>query len=244
MGPAKVNAIDAVIPPDGTSMEIPASRDGQGGRTMKILVVDDDPISRKTVTALVGMYGHETVEAEDGVQAWEILQQPDPPLLAILDWMMPGLDGVQVCRRARARQEERPLYLIILTSRTLKGDLLEALNAGADEFLTKPVDPLELRARIEVGKRVIDLQGSLANHVRQLQEALDQIKTLQGIVPICSYCHRIRNDQSYWEQLEQFISANTGAVFSHGICPDCYEHTVRPELDELERGCKGVQERP
>lgn len=202
---------------------------------MKILVADDDPVSRAILASSLGVFGCEAVEVEDGTAAWEVLQRPDAPRLAILDWMMPGLDGTEVCRLVRAKEMELPPYLIILTSRDGKGDLLEALEAGADEFVAKPFDPGELRARIAVGRRMLALQGTLADHVHRLQEALDQVRTLQGIVPICSYCKKIRNDEKFWEQLELYITEHTGATFSHGVCPECYETRVRPELEDLKR---------
>lgn len=200
---------------------------------MKILVADDDPVSRITLSAILDMLGYSVLVAEDGNQAWESLCRPDAPPIAILDWMMPGLSGIEVCQRVRAREREQSPYLVILTSRDMKIDVLEALDAGADEFLTKPVDPAELRVRMAVGKRIVTLQQSLADRVRQLQKALDQVETLEGIIPICSYCKKIRNDQQYWLQVEQYISDRTKATFSHGICPECLERHVRPELDEL-----------
>lgn len=207
---------------------------------MKILVADDDLISRSTLTATLGVLGHEVLEVEEGEAALAALQGEEAPRLAILDWMMPGMDGTEVCRRVRAWNLDRPPYLIVLTSRGSRNDLLEALDAGADEFLAKPFDPAELRARIDVGRRMLDLQGSLAETIHRLQSALDQVRTLEGIVPICSYCKKIRKDASYWEQLEQFISSHTGATFSHGICPDCYQHHVIPELEALkQRGRPG-----
>lgn len=202
---------------------------------MKILVADDDNVTLAVVSMTLEVFGYEIVEASDGEEAWKILQQPDAPQLVILDWNMPGLDGTEVCRKVRSLQSGQPCYLIILTSRDNEKDVLEALNAGADEFLTKPVNPWELRARIEVGKRLITLQNSLADHVQRLQEALDQVKTLQGILPICAYCKKIRNDQQYWQQVEDYISNRTNATFSHGVCPDCMEIHVGPELEELKR---------
>jgi sigma-B regulation protein RsbU (phosphoserine phosphatase) len=121
--------------------------------------------------------------------------------------MMPGLDGIELCRRIRAAQLASPLYVILLTSRSSRQDLVAGLDAGADDYLTKPFDPDELRARIHVGQRTLALIAS--------------IKRLTGLLPICSYCKRIRSDEDYWQQVESYISDHTGARFSHGICPAC-----------------------
>ncbi len=202
---------------------------------MRILLADDDVVTRVSVAATLEMFGHEVLEASDGTEAWEVLQKPGAPMLVILDWMMPGMDGIDVCRRLRGLLPELPPYVIILTARDTQEDVLVALEAGADEFLAKPVNPLELKARVEVGRRLVSLQASLAEHGHRLQQALDQVRTLHGILPICSYCKKIRNDQQYWTQVEQYVSENTEAVFSHGICPQCWEIHVRPDMDDLLR---------
>jgi len=202
---------------------------------MKILIAEDEPVSRCALVATVRSFGFEVVEAGDGDAAWELLQGEDAPRLAILDWVMPGLHGIEICERVRAQEKERPSYLIMLTHRASREDMLEALEAGADEFLAKPFDPTELRARLQVGQRMITLQNALADRVQELKAALDQVRTLQGILPICAYCKKIRNDQDYWQQVEQYIASNTGATFSHGICPECWEQHVVPQLDALKR---------
>ena len=98
--------------------------------------------------------------------------------------------------------------------------------------MAKPFDHRELRARLQVGVRMLELQTSLAERVRQLEDALARVKRLQGLLPICSYCKRVRNDQNYWQQVEAYITERSEAAFSHGICPDCYENVVRPELEK------------
>ena len=197
---------------------------------MKVLVADDDPTSRKMLEAVLPIWGYEVISAKDGKEAWQILTQPNRPSLAILDWMMPEMDGVEICKKVRALENGSPLYLIILTVREEKKDIVKGLKAGADDYLAKPFHPEELRARLDVGKRLITLQNNLAARVKELQEALDHIKTLQGILPICMYCHKIRTDKESWQRLENYICEHSDAEFSHSICPECMEKHF-PEND-------------
>jgi CheY-like chemotaxis protein len=206
---------------------------------MRVLIAEDDSISRRLLEATLAKWDYEPVVTADGEEAWEALQR-DPTLgLAILDWMMPKLDGVEVCRRVRARPGFSPPYLILLTAKGRREDTLVGLEAGADDYITKPFDRDELRARLGVGVRMVTLRQQLADRVRALEDALTRVHQLQGLLPICAYCKKIRNDRNYWQQVEGYITEHSGAQFSHGICPDCYERVVRPELDQLRRD-KGV----
>jgi sigma-B regulation protein RsbU (phosphoserine phosphatase) len=183
---------------------------------MRILIADDDRMSTLMLSRSLEHWGYEVSVVHDGASAWEQIIGDAPPALAIVDWMMPGLDGLELCRRIRGGTLESPVYVILLTSRTSRADLVAGLEAGADDYLTKPFDPDELRARIFVGKRTLAL---FAN-----------IKRLSGLLPICSYCKRIRSDQNYWEQVESYITDHSDVHFSHGICPTCYDKA----LEELE----------
>jgi CheY-like chemotaxis protein len=156
--------------------------------------------------------------------------EPDAPRLALLDWMMPGLDGPDVCRKVRGQAGREPPYLILLTSRGAKEDVVVGLHSGADDYLTKPFDRGELQARLQVGRRILTLQHSLADRVRELESALAQVKQLQGLLPICCYCKKIRDDQNYWQQVEQYIGKHSAARFSHGICPECWQKEVCPQF--------------
>jgi DNA-binding response OmpR family regulator len=166
----------------------------------------------------------------NGAAAWGRLRAATAPTLAILDWMMPELDGPEVCRRVRRELPLANMYLMLLTARESRGDLVAGLDAGADDYITKPFDAEELRARVQVGVRVLTLQKSLAERVEELQAALSNVKQLRGLLPICSYCKRIRGDDQYWQQLEGYIAEHSDAQFSHGICPTCYA-AVSAELD-------------
>lgn len=188
---------------------------------MRILIAEDDFTSRNMLAAILKKSGYEAVETTNGAEAWDVLQKPDAPKMAILDWMMPLMDGLEVVRRVRAMETERPPYIIMLTTKVEKADIITGLDAGADDYLTKPFDIGEFRARVEVGRRMVEMQERVARHVQELHRALEQIKTLQGILPICSFCKKIRNDQGYWDQLEVYVSEHSDAQFSHGLCPEC-----------------------
>jgi DNA-binding response OmpR family regulator len=188
---------------------------------MRILIAEDDLTSRSMLAAVLRKAGHEVVETVDGATAWEALQRPDAPRLAILDWMMPGMDGLEVVRRVRALQTERSPYIMMLTAKGDRADIIAGLDAGANDYLAKPFHIGELRARVKVGCRLVETQDALAAKVEELRRALDQIKTLRGIVPICASCKKIRDDQGYWSQVEVYVRDHTEAQFSHGICPDC-----------------------
>jgi len=202
---------------------------------MRVLIAEDDPISRRLLEATLAKWGYEVIVTADGTQAWEALQRGEAPRLAILDWMMPGMDGVEVCRRVRAAPSPTPPYLILLTAKVRGEDTVAGLESGADDYITKPFDRDELRARVQVGVRMVGLQQALADRVQALQDALARIRVLQGLLPICTYCKKIRDDRNYWQQVDGYISAHSDAQFSHSICPDCYERVVRPELDQLRR---------
>jgi diguanylate cyclase (GGDEF)-like protein len=128
---------------------------------VRILIADDDVTSRLVLAGVLKKHGHEVVVTVDGAEAWDALQRPDAPRLAILDWVMPGLSGVDVCRRARTIESDQPPYIILLTSRGQKTDIVTGLEAGADDYLAKPFDPGELLARVDVGRRLIELQARL-----------------------------------------------------------------------------------
>jgi response regulator RpfG family c-di-GMP phosphodiesterase len=131
----------------------------------------------------------------------------------------------------REKFPEEYFYLIILSAQQGVDNLIEGLGAGADDYVTKPFIGRELRSRIDVGVRVIGLERMLANKVHQLEVALEDVKQLRGLLPICSYCNKIRNDDDYWEQVDSYITRHSDVEFSHSICPSCYEKHVQPMLD-------------
>lgn len=199
---------------------------------MRVLIADDDDVSRLVLGSLLARHGYEVVAVADGTEAWDVLQGEGPPRLVVLDWLMEEMDGIEVCRRVRECGGLRDVYLILLTGRGGKEHVLTGLQAGANDYVTKPFDPDEFLARVRVGAQMVGLQTELAGRVRELEAALARVDQLQGLLPICSYCKCIRDDQNYWHQVESYVKSHSKATFSHGICPGCWESIVTPQLQE------------
>ena len=201
---------------------------------LRVLVADDEPVSRTVVGAMLKKAGYDVTFAADGRQAWRQLSAANPPSIALLDWEMPGLAGPEVVERIRARGEQAPIYVILLTSRDSSADIVTGLKAGANDYVTKPANEDELVARVNVGARVVELQTALAERVRSLEEELATVRALQTLLPMCAYCKAIRNDQNYWEKVETYFHDHSGVSFSHSYCPTCYDRFVKPQLDALD----------
>jgi phosphoserine phosphatase RsbU/P len=197
---------------------------------MQILIADDDPVLRHALRVHLERWGYEVVESPDGASAWHALRTTPPPPLAIMDWNMPGVDGPTLCQEVRETPALSGMYVILLTSNSSKKDVVTGLESGADDYIVKPFDWDELRARLRIGSRIVSLQQVLGARVEQLQEALSSVRKLSGLLPICAYCKRIRDDRDYWRQIEHFVSEHSEVRFSHGICPECIEAYVNKEL--------------
>ncbi|HXI84053.1 MAG TPA: response regulator [Verrucomicrobiae bacterium] len=193
---------------------------------MNILVAEDDSVSRRILHRNLTRLGHTVSEAGNGVEAWSILQH-EPIRIVVSDWMMPEMSGLELCRHIRERNDSNYTYFILLTAREGDENYREAMTAGVDDFLTKPLDREELEIRLRVAERII----GFATQVRQLKELL----------PICMYCKKIRDDHDYWKVIEEYIHQYTGTDFSHGICPDCYEKIAVPQIEAALRNKTGAQ---
>jgi len=189
--------------------------------TNRILIAEDHYVSRHLLERNLANWGFSVSSAEDGEAALSILASDDPPSIAIIDWMMPKLDGLEVCRRVRALKDRPYLYLLLLTAKSQKEEIAAGLEAGADDYVIKPFDPDELRARLKVGQRVVQLERTLAKKITDLEQALVDVRKLKELIPICSYCKSVRDDKDYWHQIEEYIHKETGSDFTHGICPKC-----------------------
>ena len=193
---------------------------------MKILIAEDEAVSARILKLLLENEGHEVVSVADGSAAWA-LYHGEPFRVIISDWTMPGLDGLQFCRKVREHACRDYTYFILLTGAdTGRENLRLAMDSGVDDFLSKPVDREVLSMRLRVAERIL--------------EYARQIKVLKELLPICMYCKRIRDDGDYWQQVESYIHQHTGSNFSHGICPDCFNHEFGAPAPTL----KGLGEHP
>jgi sigma-B regulation protein RsbU (phosphoserine phosphatase) len=187
---------------------------------MRILIAEDDAVSRRSLQSLLKKLGHDVSMAANGREAWATLEHEEFSLV-ITDWIMPEIDGLSLCRMIRERSSKKYTYIILITVMSGKNSYLEGIESGADDFLTKPFDPDVLRARLRVAERLLDLR--------------QEVQRLQGLLPICQYCKKIRDDQNLWRQIEAYIADHSEADFTHGICPECEDRYIRPQLEQMDR---------
>ncbi|MBP1657982.1 MAG: response regulator receiver protein [Bacteroidetes bacterium] len=173
---------------------------------MKVLIAEDDPVSSYVLAARIRKMGHEVLVTENGRQAWDAYARHRPRLV-ITDWMMPEMNGIELTRRIRGADSTLYTYIILLTALSGRDHFLEGMEAGADDFVPKPLEANELRLRLGVAERILNLQHEL--------------NQLEGLLPICSYCKRIRDEGNHWHSLEGFVGGKTDASFSPTLCPDC-----------------------
>jgi len=185
---------------------------------MKVLIVEDDLIASRVLEAALTKLGHEALVAEDGEAAWQILRT-QPVRAVVSDWQMPRLNGLELCQRIRSKKGDYVYFILLTQMEATEKNLHEATDAGVDDFLGKPIDPAQLWMRLRVAERIL----GFTTEVRQLESFL----------PICGYCKKVRDDHNYWQQIERYISSRTGTNFSHGVCPDCMESVLKPQLREL-----------
>jgi len=190
---------------------------------MKVLIADDELVSRTLLESYLQYWGYVPVSVGHGKDALELLKEPDAPAIAILDWMMPYMSGPEVCQAVQKLQKPIPPYLLLVTSKADKRDIVRGLQAGAQDYVTKPYDVNELQARVDVGRRMVHLQQLLAQRITELEDATRQIRQLRGLLPICCRCKKVRADDGYWSEVETYITGHTDAKFSHSFCPDCYK---------------------
>jgi PleD family two-component response regulator len=192
----------------------------------RILIVDDLP---ENIRILIELLGREyaTVPATSGAAALKKAQTEPLPDLILLDIMMPEMDGYDVCRALKENDLTRHIPVIFITAVSEVMDEAKAFKLGAVDYVTKPFHPATIAARVKT-------HLELSRHIRELRYALDTVKTLSGLIPICAGCKKIRDDQGYWKQVESYICEHTDAQFSHGICPDCMK-ALYPDMKISEK---------
>ena len=199
-----------------------------------ILIIDDVAANIQVLGSILGKKGYAISYATEGLQALEMIKEEDYDLI-LLDIMMPKIDGYEVCRRLLQIPSKENIPVIFLTARNEKQDIIEGFNAGAVDFVTKPFSSEELLARVnthiqlKAAKDRIARQNQELTQINQqlqdvndaLKTTLDRIRKLEGIIPICSICKQIRNDEGYWKSIESYIQEHSEARFSHSLCPKC-----------------------
>lgn len=174
---------------------------------MKILICDDDKTALSKADLMLKKLGYETIATDNAREAMITLCSPLAPKMAVLDWMMPEYSGIDICKKARERSTQVSTYILMLTGKDKPEDVEEAFAAGANDFITKPFEPVEFKARIAAGAKIVGLEAEL--------------KTITGLLSICSWCKKILVEDKNWMRIEEYIEKNSYAQFSHGGCPDC-----------------------
>jgi DNA-binding response OmpR family regulator len=187
---------------------------------MELIIAEDDPLAAELLRATLESMGHEVEVCLDGQEAWDLFKEK-PVSVVLSDWDMPEVDGMELTRRIRGNKSDSYTYIILITAKASKNDYATAMDTGVDDFLTKPIDLMQLNMRLRVAERIVTFRA--------------EFDAMKRIIPICSYCKSIRNDDDYWQQLEYFLEENLEKDVSHGICPTCFEKEVIPQIDELEK---------
>jgi len=196
-----------------------------------IVIVDDTLANLKALFDALETADFRVLVFTDGPSALAVMPQLKPDLI-LLDVLMPGMDGYQVCGRLKADENTRDTPVLFISALDETFDIVSAFAVGGVDYITKPFRVEEVLARICTHLTLRQLQQSLEEKNRQLEEALANIKVLRGLLPICANCKKIRDDQGYWTQIEAYIQCHSEADFSHGICPDCLKK-LYPDFYEV-----------
>jgi DNA-binding response OmpR family regulator len=188
---------------------------------MNILIAEDDFISRKLLTNVLKDLGHEVTAASDGEEAWR-MYETCPTRIVISDWLMPRMDGLDLVRKIRSHPKSEYSYIIMLTANVgQRENYFRAMEAGADDFLAKPLDRIELSIRLEVAQRIL--------------KATSRIQSLENVLTICAYTKKINIPEEGWQTIEEFMRRHLGLTLSHGIEPDYYQTVLKPQIEQLKR---------
>lgn len=185
---------------------------------MNILLADDDAVSRLVLSRLLQKMGHAVTQCVDGLQAWETFQRDYYPVI-LTDWKMPAMDGLVLAQLVRAKPQEHYTYIILVSGYGAKENYREGIQAGADDFLVKPVAEDYLDARLLVAERLVQIHN--------------QVRQLESFMPVCSYCKSVREKDNQWVSMEEYVASHAGIKASHTFCPKCFDIHWRPELERM-----------
>mgnify|MGYP001546043019 FL=1 len=188
---------------------------------MKILIAEDEYTTRLMVQVCLENWGYSIESVEDGKKAWDIINQKNPPQIAVLDWEMPGISGIDLCRKIKSLDRSSPIHVILLTARDSKNDISQGFEAGADDYITKPFNDDELGARIRVAERIVTIQSSLNSSLEELREALDMVQSFEEPVAVCSTCQKIGAFDGSWRTPEKLLEYPVDPRFIQLDCPSC-----------------------
>ena len=191
----------------------------------RVLCVDDDPATQVVLSGIIEDAGWEPELALNATVARQTLEANPDIQVVLLDWMLPDGSGVDLCRELKAVAGSS-LYVILVTVRGEPEDVETGLDAGADDYLVKPVSPVEVRARVRSGFRAAEAQRQLAERLAQLEQALKRVSNLESLLPLCMYCRRI-NSSEMWQSVEDYLWEQVDVKVSHGCCPDCLSKLTR-----------------
>lgn len=222
----------------------------EGRNRMKILIVDDSTPFQIALKAILDEAGYQKViMKESAAEAIEFLENtaqnnnnyaPEPVDLILMDVMMPEMNGIEAVKQIKSRKPLRDIPIVMVSSRDEEEKIEQAFNAGAIDYIGKPIKKIELRARVRSILKLKEETDHRKEHERELektvlelQSALNEIKTLTGLLPMCSSCKKIRNNKGYWEQVESYLTKRSDVEFTHGLCPDCTRQLYPEMADEL-----------
>jgi CheY-like chemotaxis protein len=184
----------------------------------KVLIVESDPLSRLYMEASLATLGMDSEIAESGEEAVAVLKKKQIRLV-VSDWMMPDMAGLDLCRQVRAQKGEYVYFILYVPVDATKENEDAAIESGVDDFLQMPVNLRDLRVRLHVARRILD--------------CTEHIQKLESLIPICSYCKSVRDDEDYWQQIEKYVGERTGSAFSHSVCPACYQQHIVPQFEAM-----------
>jgi CheY-like chemotaxis protein len=195
---------------------------------VKLLIAEDDRMSSRLMQAVLKDLDLEILTAVDGQEALDAIEDESPAMI-MLDWMLPGVSGLEICQKVRQRNlAERP-YIVMVTFRDKGDDVVAAFEAGADDYITKPIHPRQLLARVTGALRLVLREHALVHEQAALQTALASLRNMPPLVPICSCCRRVSDGEDNWLSADRYLSVRAGVQFTHGLCPTCAPRLMEPK---------------